>query len=314
MTEEKKIWVKYQHIDRIDSEEVEGILEMDRIFVMPKLDGANASVFLDESGQLRVGKRSTIIAVDDDFRGLYEYVNQYKDNYRAFFKEYPNHIIYCEWLIKHSIGYYRDTAWKKLYAYDIMNLETGNYISIEKCVEIFNKFDILQIPPVAELKGPLISKQSMDQLQWYADNNKFLIDDTEKVGEGVVIKGFKENGDPYRNKWGRVTWSKIVRQEFKEMNTVQMGITKKHLKEECEQLFVDSFVTPARFEKLKQKIMTDKETGWRTEYIGEVLGRMWNDIFVEELWSFVKKNKVKEFNFSLANRLCIIKTKQILGI
>lgn len=309
-----KIWLKYMHVERLDSEEVEGILEMDKIFVMPKIDGANASVCLDEKGRLRVGKRSAVIAVDDDFRGLYEYVNQYKDNYKKFFEAYPKHIIYAEWLIKHTISYYRDSAWNKLYAYDIMNLETGDFLPIDKCVEIFTEFDILQIPPIAVLKGPLISKQGREQLEEYANNNKFLIDDKEKVGEGIVIKGFRENGEPYRNKFGRVTWSKLVRQEFKEIHTIEMGITKRNLKEECEKLFVDTFVTPARFEKIKQKIMTDRDTGWRTEYIGEMLGRMWNDIFVEELWTFVKKNKIREFNFSLANRYCIIKTKQIMGV
>jgi hypothetical protein len=81
-----------------------------------------------------------------------------------------------------------------------------------------------------------------------------------------------------------------------------------------EEIFIEQFVTPARVEKIKQKIMTDKNTGWQTQYIGELLGRVWYDIFQEELWSFVKNGRIKSFDFKIANQLCIIKTKQIIGL
>jgi len=311
--DEEKIWYKYMHIERIDTEEVEGLLDMDEIWIEPKIDGANATVLIGADGKLTVAKRSQVLGDGDDFRGLKEYALANKDKFEAFFKKYPNHLIYGEWLIKHTVKHYRESAWKKFYAFDVLNLETGNFYAPDKRIEMLNEFDINQISPLVKLTGPLVTEAHLKQLQWYADNNKYLIDD-DNVGEGIVIKGFDKDGNPYRNKYGRITWAKIVRQEFKEKNSLAMGVTNKELKTEPEVLFCEQFITPARIEKIKQKILTDKGTGWKSEYIHEILGRAYYDAFSEELWGFIKKEKIRSINFKTLQRLCIIKTKKLIGL
>lgn len=308
------IWQKYMHVERLDSEEVEGLLEMEEIWVEPKIDGANASVLMDNDGILRVAKRSQVIGKEQDFRGLAEWVYSNQDNFLKFFEKYPNTIIYGEWLIKHTIGYYRPSAWKHFYAFDILDLRTGDFFSPSDRVEALKEFDINQIAPMVKLKGPLVTEAHLEQLQYYANNNKYLIDEEGKVGEGIVIKGFTKDGVPYRNKYGRTTWAKIVRQEFKEKNSLEFGARERPLKKEPEPLFAETFVTPARVEKMKQKIMTEKGTGWKSQYIAELLGRIYYDVFTEELWGFIKKEKVSSINFKTLQKVCLIKTKQIIGL
>lgn len=307
------IWKKYPHIERLNSEEVEGLLELPDIWVEPKIDGANASVFLDEQGRLRVAKRTATIPEDQDFRGLYKYVLSEKENYLNFFKKYPNTIIYGEWLIKHSIKDYRLSAWNKLYAFDILNTETQQFYCVDKRIEMLKEFNILQIVPLVRLQGPIISEINLELLNSYVDKNKFLIDD-DKIGEGIVIKAFNTNGKPFINKYGRCTWAKIVRQEFKELNGIEMGVNERQAMQDNELLFISTFVTKGRLDKIKQKIMDNHNTGWQSNYIGELLGRVWHDIFTEELWGFVKNNRVKNFNFKVANKYCTLTTKQLMGL
>jgi hypothetical protein len=49
------------------------------------------------------------------------------------------------------------------------------------------------------------------------DKNTHLMQDGE-IGEGIVIKNYD-----YVNKWGRVVWAKIVRNEFKERHVKNSG-------------------------------------------------------------------------------------------
>lgn len=302
------------HIERVDTEDVEGLLSLPDIWIEPKLDGANASVLLDENGILTAGKRSQVLGQGDDFRGLKAHVYEHQDKFMAFFERFPAHIIYGEWLIPHTIKYYREDAWHKFYAFDIMNGSTGEFVHTETRLNLLKEFDINQVPPICKVSGPLVSEQHMKQLQWYADNNKYLIDDPNKTGEGIVVKGFTKEGKAYVNKYGRTVWAKIVRQEFKEKNAIAMGIPDKNFKTDYEKLFAEEYITEGRVEKIKQKITTEKGTGWKSQYIGELLGRTWHDVFTEELWKFVKKNKVKTVNFKTMEKYVVIKTKEVAGI
>jgi ATP-dependent RNA circularization protein (DNA/RNA ligase family) len=212
------------------------------------------------------------------------------------------------------VSWYRESAWNKFYAFDILNLDTGKFYPTDIRVQILDEFEIEQVPPLCKMNGPLVTEEATKQLDWYANNNKFLIDDKDKVGEGIVIKGFDKDGEPFVNKYGRTQWAKVVRQEFKEKNYIKMGAPEKLLKVCPEELFVEEYITSGRVEKIKQKILDDKGTGWRSQYIQELLSRVYHDAFTEELWKFVKKNKSASMNFKVLNRLCIIKTKKLAGI
>jgi hypothetical protein len=303
-------WFKYMHVERLDSQEVEGLLEMPEIFVEPKIDGANASIHVDNNGKLRAAKRTQVLGDGHDFRGLTVYLEVHKERFLKFFEKYPNTIIYGEWLVKHTINYYREGSWNKFYAFDILDLNTGNFIRPDKRVEMLREFEIEMVVPICKINGPIVSK---DIIQKYVDQNKFLIDEPDKIGEGVVFKAF--NGDqPYRNRFARTTWGKVVRQEFKEKNYVAMGMPEIELPQLKEKLFAETFITPGRVEKCKQKICDDRGTGWDSKYIGDLLRVVYRDAFEEELWSFVKEEKVQALDFKMLGTLCVLRAKRILGL
>jgi len=306
-------WRKYPHVERLENDEVEGLLLFPELWVEPKIDGANASILKDSKGILRAAKRSQVLGDGVDFRGLVAYTYENQEKFLKFFELYPNTIIYGEWLVKHTISWYRPLAYNKFYAFDVLDLNTGYFWRPDIRLERLGALEINQVIPIAKVPGPAISTDDAERLQRYADLNRFLIDETDKVGEGVVIKAF--NGDiPYVNKYGRTTWAKIVRQEFKEQNTVAMGIGEVAFKEKPEQKFVDQFVTEGRVEKLKQKIMSEHGTGWQSKYIPEILGKIYYDVFSEELWGYIKKERVNAIDFKVLQQLTILRTKLILGL
>jgi len=308
------IWTKYPHIERIDSEEVQGLLELDNLWIEPKIDGANASVLMDENGVLRAAKRSGVLDTDADFRGLLAYTYENQDKFLKFFEKYPRHIIYGEWLVKHTVWFYRENAWRKFYAYDILDLDNNKFYDPETRVKMLAECEINQIAPIVKLKGPLITDAHIQQLEWYMNNNRYLIDEKDKFGEGIVIKGFSSDLKPYVNKYGRTTWLKMVKQEFKEKHVIMMGAPEKEMKTDSERIFAETFVTSGRVEKIKEKICDDKGTGWQSKYIGELLGRVYNDVFTEELWGFVKKNKIKAIDFKTLNQYVVLRTKKVIGL
>ena len=50
-------FTKYQHLERLGTTEVEGI-EVGEVYVFPKLDGTNASVWVDAEPYYRKSKRN----------------------------------------------------------------------------------------------------------------------------------------------------------------------------------------------------------------------------------------------------------------
>jgi len=306
-------WFKYMHIERLDSEEVQGLLEMPEIFLEPKIDGANSSILIDNDGILRAAKRSQVLGDGHEFRGLVAYMYANQDRFLRFFAKYPNTTIYGEWLVKHSVGWYRESAWNKFYAFDILDLNTGLFFRPDRRVEMLKEFDIEQVVPLCKLEGPLVSEADLQTLRDMVQRNKFLIDDPDKIGEGIVIKAF--NGDtPYRNQYGRITWAKIVTQEFKEKNAKEFGPVNLKFPQEFEKLFAETYITMGRIEKCKQKIMDAKGTGWQSSYIGPLLGMVYRDAFDEELWGFIKAEKVGHLDFKVLGTQCVLRAKRLLGL
>lgn len=62
------MFIKYQHIERIGTSEVEGILDGD-CYVFPKLDGTNASIWMDDA-ELCCGSRNRQLSLENDNGGF----------------------------------------------------------------------------------------------------------------------------------------------------------------------------------------------------------------------------------------------------
>lgn len=292
---------KYQHVERLGTDEVEGI-EKGVCYVFPKIDGTNGTVFLDENGKIKAGSRKRELTLEKDNHGFYAYVVQDK-RLEDYLKKHPNHRLFGEWLVHNTLRTYKDDAWKKFYIFDVIEeYEDGTckYLPYEEYKPLLEEFNLEYIPPIAKLTNP-----SYEDLIALLDKNTFLIKEGQGFGEGVVIKNYN-----YKNKYGRQTWAKIVRSEFKE-KVHKSKKSKINTEQDIEEQIVEDFVTEAFIKKEYAKIINEKE-GWRSEYIPMLLSKIFYTLITEEMWHIIKKYKKPTINFHRLNALVVMKIKETL--
>ena len=94
---------------------------------------------------------------------------------------------------------------------------------------------------------------------------------------------------------------------FKERNQIVFGNTHKDSMPELD--FACANVTVPRIVKLVNKMEQDKDKDADKSFTGELIGRVWHDVFQEELWDYVRKNHIKNFDFKKAESYCLDRTK-----
>lgn len=286
------IYQKYQHIERLGTSEVEGILD-GTVYLFTKLDGSNMVLFYN-NGVVCGGSRNRQLTIENDNAGSYAYVLS-QEKFKKFFEKHPNVYMYGEWLVKHHIRTYEEYAWKKLYVFDVMR-EDGSYLTYEEYVPMLEEFGIEYIPLIAKLENP-----TEEQVREYVDKCTFLQTDNN-IGEGVCIKRYD-----YTNKYGRRTWAKIVRGEFKQTKKANKPI----VGEVIEKDIVDNFCTEKFIRKEYEKIVNDAGE-WNSKMIPRLLGVVWHEFVKEETYNFVKKYKNPSVDFKLLNVMITDKIKETM--
>ena len=121
------------------------------------------------------------------------------------------------------------------------------------------------------------------------------------TGEGIVIKNYN-----YKNRFGRVVWAKIVKNEFKAKHA-KCDVTEIKENKIIEEEIVNKFVTKALIEKELAKIET--ESGWSSKQIPRLLNTVYYCLVKEESWNFVKefKNPIIDFKRLSFLRLTVSK-------
>lgn len=279
----------YQHIERLGTDATDGILN-GTVYVFPKLDGANASVYLNDNGEIEVASRSRPLKGDNDLRGLKDYVRS-NPNFKAYFDKFPKHRLFGEWLVPHSIKNYIPNAWNKLYIFDVM---IGNeYIPYADYSKSIIEFDLVYIHATACLFNP-----SLDSLQSFVEDNNYLMQDGQ-IGEGIVIKNYD-----FVNRFGNIVWAKIVRPKHRHEQKVQRIATAS-----TESLIVDKFLSPEFVAKEYSKLAVD---GWTSNLIPRLLGTIWYTFITEEIFNIIRKFHNPTINFAALNKLVLARTKQLL--
>lgn len=292
---------KYQHVERFGTTEVRDI-EIGECYVFPKIDGTNASAWLNDEGEICGGSRNRALSLDNDNAGYYNWLVQ-QENIIRYLKKNPTHRLFGEWLVPHSLKTYRQDAWRRFYVFDVAvdNDGDGNeYIPYSIYQPLLEEFGIDYIPPIKIIKNGSYD----DFIFQMTNNNIFLIEDGKGVGEGIVIKNYD-----FYNRHGRQTWAKIVTSEFKEKHTKKMGAPKdEHIL--LEEKIASEYVTEALVEKEYAKIVNEKG-GWESKFIPMLLGIVWNCIITEEMWNIVKKYKNPTISFKTLNAFVINRIKEI---
>lgn len=292
---------KYMHLERYGNDEVEGI-EQGTTYVFPKLDGTNASVWLNEDGTIGAGSRNRTLSLDNDNAGFMNYIVT-DDRIAFLLAGFPELTLYGEWLVPHSLKTYRDDAWRKFYIFDVYNRETGMFYDYERKKDILDAYNLDYLAPIA-----IIRNGTREHFERCLANNVFLIKDGMGTGEGIVIKNYE-----WTNKYGRTTWAKIVTNEFKEIHHREMGAPEIG-GQTLEEKIVDQYVSLTLIDKTEAKIINEKATGdmfLDKRDIPRLLQTVWHDLVTEELWDILKKNKNPLIDFAYLNRLTITKIKEL---
>lgn len=290
-------FVKYQHIERFNTDEVDGI-EVGECYVFGKIDGSAATLWL-EDGKLHAGSRNRELTIEKDNQGFFAYSLK-NENFLAFFKKYPELRLFLEWLVPHSLKTYTDDSWRKAYVYDVMNKD-GNYLHYNEYKPLLEEFNLLYIPPLR-----IIKNGNIEVFTKCLDENKFLIEDGKGTGEGVVIKRYN-----FKNKYGRTTWAKIVTNEFKQKHIKEMGAPSVEIIS-IESRIADKYITKSFVEKELAKIKTSNGGSWSSKLIPKLLGMVFHEFITEESWNFIKEFKNPKIDFRLLNNMAIAKTKEHL--
>lgn len=286
-------FIKYQHIERLGTTEVEGI-QNGKCYIFPKIDGTNASLWWDN--ELKAGSRNRELSIDNDNAGFYKWALEQK-HIIQFLKSHPEVRLYGEWLVPHTLKTYNDNAWRNFYVFDVM---IGNeYADYTKYSELLQQHNIEYIPPICIINNP-----SYERLIGLLDNNNYLVKDGCGIGEGIVIKNYN-----YKNKYGRVVWAKIVSNEFKckHLKAMPNEIKGKNI---VEQEIVDKYITKSLIDKEQSKIENEMN-GWSSKYIPRLINVVFYNLIREESWNFVKDFKNPTIDFKRLSFFTTTKIKEL---
>lgn len=194
--------IKYQHVERWDTDEVLYLKECKELIVQPKLDGTNGVVtYVKEYDELVVGSRNRVLSVNNDNQGFAKYIEENREKYLKYFRKHPNEILYGEFLINHVFKVkpeYHNT----FYVFDRFDTKINKYIPIDESA--LAECDISFVP------SKVISNVNVEETvkSLNSDFGKFLLEDSFEYGEGYVIKNYDAV-----NKYGRQVWAKILNEK-----------------------------------------------------------------------------------------------------
>lgn len=294
-------FTKYQHIEKIGSGEVEGILD-GTCYLFHKIDGTNSSVWYDDkTGGLAFGSRNRELSLDADNQGFMREMTSEanKDTYNdllGFLSRNRSVIVYGEWLVPVNIKRYKDEAWRHFYVFDVLETSTGRYWTYEEYKKEFdsNYPNIKYIPLIAKLEKP-----SVEQIrELLPKTGEFLI--STGVGEGIVIKNYD-----FVNRYGRRTWAKMLTEDFL-AEKFKLRSSKKVAQEEGSSVERDiiKLMTVEHVIKEKTKIMElHNDTGWTTRYTFELLNRAFNEFWRDNWENILKKFHNPTINFRTLKQL-----------
>lgn len=285
---------KYQHVERFGTIETHGI-DIGMCYVFPKIDGTNSSLWIN--GGLQAGSRNRHLSLDNDNAGFYNWAVK-NINILNFFHSNPNIRLFGEWLVPHTLKTYEESAWRNFYVFDVMNAGE-EYISYEAYKPLLEEFNIEYIPPICKVKNP-----TYERLNAQLEKNGYLIEDGKGTGEGIVIKNYD-----YKNKFGRQTWAKIVKNDFKLKHQKVNDVCEIKENKMIEEVIVNKYINLVFINKEFAKI--ESIDGWSSKSIPRLLNTIYYTLIKEESWNFIKENKYPIINYKRLNQILIQKIKEL---
>ncbi|MCS0827416.1 RNA ligase family protein [Cytobacillus firmus] len=269
---------KYPKVERLGKKTAIAIGE--RIEVMEKLDGSNASFTLEE-GVIKKFSRNLPLDPSNNLRGFYQYIDE-KITIDMLYEDY---IYFGEWMVPHKVSYKEEYV-KTFILFDVYSKSRQRFLSLNTVRSQANLLGFKVAPVLYE--GPLTSMEMLKGLVGKSEING------DNSGEGVVVR--------YGNV--RLKW---VSEGFAE----KAGISYKEPKPETlEKLFVATYVTEARVEKILHKLVDEgvinpdevslKDMGWLMVVVAD---RVNDDVLEEEGDELHADASLKEIRSCIGKRI-----------
>lgn len=306
---------RYQHVERLENEECDGLLQNNPVYITAKVDGTNCVIWYD-GDRVHGGSRTRELSEFSDNAGFYNWLTSDSSEavaLRQAVVEHPNWTIYGEWLgfakFIGQIKTYDSFAKGHMYIFDVYDHEAEHYLADPVWREALKNYGLE--PYYVELLAVLDHPTYEDVVE-IAKTNKFLLSQAEHAGEGVVCKA-----PDFRNRWGHNVYGKIVLDEFKQRK--QRGNKKKEIiaREGIESDIVDYWITESEMTKAKAKVCValgadefDKKSG---KFIGFFLEMIWKDL-LEEMPAICKQYKNPIIDFRVLRNVSNTQGRKFLGL
>lgn len=271
--------VTYPKIYSIYKEDCDWILDWE-VYIQEKIDWANFSIWYDD--WICMWSRTQIVyswwVSQKEFRNAQSNV-LWNIWILSLINDHKNYRLFWEYLVKHTINY-PEEHYNKFYLFDILDWETW--------------LDIWEVYKIAEgywiLTPKLIYK-------WVADIElvkSFVWQSSlTTMWEWVVIKNMN-----FINKFYNRQYAKIVREEFKEQNSIVFWNCNKA---EVELKFATTYITEWRVRKIVNKIEQNEERKLRKQDTPKVLWMVYHDAITENIRDYAWK---KTIDFEKMRQLC----------
>ena len=300
---------KYQHIMKIGTDEVDGILN-GIVYLLYKIDGTNSQVFLKEDNTLGFGSRNREISQFDDNADFVKETIKNSSEYKELLKileSHPNYIIYGEWLVPHTLKSYKADSWKKFYVFDVYDAENNKYLTYEEYFGLLKDCTSVNIIPLIEK----IENPTVDQIkEKLTDTGKFLC--SEGLGEGIVIKNYS-----FVNRYGRTTWAKMLTEDFLTRKHDTRAKNHQGKTGECEhateEKIINKYLTDEHILKEYHKLCENyDEKVMNPSHTFELSNRVFDEFISDNIQIIIKKEHLPTINFKVLKSLCDAKVKDVI--
>lgn len=314
---------KYQHVERLGTEGTQGLLDGE-VYVFPKLDGTNASIWREYDeffSSLHFGSRNRELSVQKDNHGFMNaFVGSADGSFQCalnnLFDELGNVILYGEWLVKHQVQY-QDDAYRKFYIFDVFDLDTLEYRHyndyIEPVVNSCLRCNLLSyIEPIwifDALEDELGGDEVSEGINMCLHDNKWLVKDG--VGEGIVIKRYG-----YKNPFGHTVWGKVIAQDYATKKVQRLTTPKDSvaIEDKIIDKFFDVSVINKEWTGIKPHCTLGEDLGieytWKPSNYPHLIERCWRTFLIEETYEFSKWSKNAKIDFKRLRGQLTIKLKE----
>ena len=296
---------RYTHIRRLGTDETEGIQD-GQFYIFPKLDGANASAWMD-SKEIAGGSRGRRVSLESDNAGFFKWLLQ-QPNIKEYLEAYPHRRLYGEWLVPHTLKIYREDAWRRFWIFDVTEDRPSAdgfeevYLPFEEYDVSLSEYGLDRIPLIAKSKPGI--KLTQEDIDKYLQENNFLVDTDKGPGEGIVIKNYE-----HRSRFdGKLVYAKVVAREFKEAASKKKSY--KVREAGVEDSIISVFCTQSLIDKTHAKIVNDTG-GWDQKMIPRLLETVFHDMVSEDIWAMVKRFKSPNIDFRVLRKLSNDRVKKV---